>query len=132
MVSTTNGLEIPSIPRRRGTLKEGASATRTVSTLPVELAESAPGSLLARRNESPTDTSPIWYWVTRAHELPNLRRTMVSSGSARRVTRSVADEFPSENSVVGSDSPFPIMEKAGTESREARVKADRRGTNYRG
>jgi len=53
------GLEIPSIPRRSGILKDGARTTRTVSTLPVEVADMAPGSLRESRKESPTEASPI-------------------------------------------------------------------------
>jgi hypothetical protein len=131
LVRIMNGLEIPSIPRRSGILNDGASTTRTVSTLPVEVADIAPGSLSASRNESPTEVSPIWYWVTRPHALPNLRRARVSSGRARRATRRGAEEPPSEKSRVVAESPFPIRGRAGTESRETRVKTGRQDTSYR-
>jgi len=125
------GLEIPSIPRRSETLNDGARTTRTVSTLPVEVADMAPGSLSASRNESPTEVRPTWYWVTRPHALPNLRRARVSSGSARRASRRGAEDPPREKSRVVAESPFPIRGRAGTESRETRVKTGRQDTSYR-
>jgi len=130
LVRIIKGLEIPSIPRRSGILKDGASTTRTVSTLPVEVADLAPGSLSASRNENPTEVSPIWYWVTRPHALPNLRRARVSSGSARRASRRGAEDPPREKSRVVAESPFPIRGRAGTESRETRVKTGRQDTSY--
>jgi len=131
LVRRINGLEIPSIPRRSGILNEGARTTRTVSTLPVEVADIAPGSLRERRNESPTDERPIWYWVTRPHTPPNIRRVSVRSGRASRATSRGADEAPREKSRVVAESPFPIRGRAGAESREARVRTGRQDTSYR-